>query len=211
MMKKKNTILISIAALGLISFLTILIFVLKADAAPLAIDLKIQKAIIGLRSDALNPVMWITYLSNPSFIIALIAVLVLFKPIRVKVGVPVGISEAVAYGIYETIKHIIARARPDAALHLVSQGGYSFPSGHSVTSVVVYGIFIYLIRRYCKNEKLKNILTAVFTLLIIVIGLSRIYVGVHWPSDVLAGWSLGISILMMSIFVQEKRREKGEK
>lgn len=210
-MEKKKAVLLTISAVCLAAFIVILVLVLKADAMPLGIDLVIQKAVIGLRSDALNPVMWITYLSNPSFIIALIAVLVLYKPTRVKVGVPVGVSEAIAYAIYQTIKNVVARPRPDVALHLVTQGGFSFPSGHSVTSAVVYGLFIYLIRRYCKNEKVKNILTIVFTLLIIVIGLSRIYVGVHWPSDVLAGWSLGISILMISIFIQERRREKGEK
>ncbi len=149
-------------------------------------------------------------MSNPAFIIALIALLLIYKPTRVKVGLPVGISEAAAYAIYQTIKNLVGRARPDAILHLVEQGGFSFPSGHSVTSMVVYGLAIYLIRRYCKNEKLKNILTVVFGLLIVLIGFSRIYVGVHWPTDVLAGWSLGISILSLSIFIQEKRRHKGE-
>ncbi len=210
-MKEKNNEILIFTVLGLVAFIAILWAVLSAGGNPLSMDLDIQSQVFSWRTDPLTlPLKLITYMSNPAFIIALIALLLIYKPTRVKVGLPVGISEAAAYAIYQTIKNLVGRARPDAILHLVEQGGFSFPSGHSVTSMVVYGLAIYLIRRYCKNEKLKNILTVVFGLLIVLIGFSRIYVGVHWPTDVLAGWSLGISILSLSIFIQEKRRHKGE-
>lgn len=94
-------------------------------------------------------------------------------------------------------------------VRLIPQGGYSFPSGHSMNCIVCYGILIYLIRRYCPNKKAANILTVLLGLLIIGIGTSRVYVGVHFPTDVLGGWSLGLAFLLVSIIMLEKIR--GEK
>ena len=88
--------------------------------------------------------------------------------------------------------------------------GYSFPSGHSVTSIVFYGLMLYLIQKHCKNEKLKAVLSWICGILAVVIGPSRIYVGVHWPTDVLAGWCLGGGILIIAILILEKIYVKKE-
>lgn len=108
------------------------------------------------------------------------------------------------------MKHIFMRARPDEVFHLVEQGGYSFPSGHSVTSVVVYGLLIYLIRKRCKNQTVKNILTVLCAALMIIIGPSRIYVGVHWPTDVLCGWLIGSAVLIIAVTILERMNKKNE-
>ena len=108
------------------------------------------------------------------------------------------------------MKHLFLRARPDEAIHLVEQGGYSFPSGHSVSSVIVYGLLLYLIRTHCKNEKLKTALSAVCTCLMLLIGPSRLYVGVHWATDVLCGMLIGAAILAIAISILERMCEKHE-
>ena len=151
----------------------------------------------------------LTHCGDTATIIALCIILLLL-PNRLKFGVPVSISALGGVAIYKPMKHIFMRARPDEALHLVEQGGYSFPSGHSVTSVVVYGLLIYLIRKRCKNQAVKNILTVLCAVLMIIIGPSRIYVGVHWPTDVLCGWLIGSAVLIIAVTILERMNKKNE-
>ena len=171
---------------------------------PLPLDTAVQNAFFSIRGPVLNPlVIAITHLSDTVTIVAFCAIL-LILPNRKKYGLPVSLASLGGLAIYKPMKHIFLRARPDAALHLVKQGGFSFPSGHSVTSVIFYGLLIYLLNKHCKNEKLKTILSAVCGFLALTIGPSRIYVGVHWPTDVLAGWCIGGAVLMVSICILER-------
>ncbi len=171
---------------------------------PLPLDLAVQKAFFSLRGPLLNPlVIAVTHLSDTVTIVAFCAIL-LILPNRKKYGLPVSLASLGGLAIYKPMKHIFLRARPDAALHLVKQGGFSFPSGHSVTSVIFYGVLIYLLNRHCKNDKLRKVLTVICGFLALAIGPSRIYVGVHWPTDVLAGWCIGGAVLMVSICILER-------
>ncbi len=171
---------------------------------PLPLDLAVQKAFFSLRGPLLNPlVIAVTHLSDTVTIVAFCAIL-LILPNRKKYGLPVSLASLGGLVIYKPMKHIFLRARPDAALHLVKQGGFSFPSGHSVTSVIFYGVLIYLLNRHCKNDKLRKVLTVICGFLALTIGPSRIYVGVHWPTDVLAGWCIGGAVLMVSICILER-------
>lgn len=171
---------------------------------PLPLDLAVQKAFFSLRGPLLNPlVIAVTHLSDTVTIVAFCAIL-LILPNRKKYGLPVSLASLGGLAIYKPMKHIFLRARPDEALHLVKQGGFSFPSGHSVTSVIFYGVLIYLLNRHCKNDKLRKVLTVICGFLALTIGPSRIYVGVHWPTDVLAGWCIGGAVLMVSICILER-------
>lgn len=171
---------------------------------PLPLDLAVQKAFFSLRGPLLNPlVIAVTHLSDTVTIVAFCAIL-LILPNRKKYGLPVSLASLGGLAIYKPMKHIFLRARPDAAHHLVKQGGFSFPSGHSVTSVIFYGVLIYLLNRHCKNDKLRKVLTVICGFLALTIGPSRIYVGVHWPTDVLAGWCIGGAVLMVSICILER-------
>ena len=105
----------------------------------------------------------------------------------------------ITLGSNQLIKHIIMRHRPPEEIRLIKQGGYSFPSGHSMMSLCLYGFLIYLVVTRIKNTKLKVFLTILLSLLILMIGISRIYVGVHYPSDVVAGFLLSLSILLITI------------
>ena len=100
-------------------------------------------------------------------------------------------------------KVIIARPRPDIN-RLVDETGYSFPSGHAITSMVFYGYLIYLIYKYVDNRKIKIPLMIFLILLIPIIGLSRIYLGVHYTSDVLGGFLLGTVYLILFINISNK-------
>lgn len=102
------------------------------------------------------------------------------------------------------VKEFYARVRPDQIDHLIEQGEFAFPSGHAMGSMIVYGGILFLILRYLASARRrlgweKWVLGFLFGLLILLIGLSRIYLGVHYPSDVIGGFSLGFAWLMLSI------------
>lgn len=88
------------------------------------------------------------------------------------------------------LKHLFVRARPDL-FRLVSETGYSFPSGHAMVSLCFYGILAYIIGRRLSGRS-RQIFLYLFTGgLVVSIGFSRIYLGVHYPSDVAAGYIAG--------------------
>ena len=91
----------------------------------------------------------------------------------------------------DLIKGQVLRARPDLVPHLVDVHGYSFPSGHATSSAVVYLTLAALAGQVTPDRIARRYLLAVAVLLVGAIGCSRVYLGVHWPSDVLAGWSFG--------------------
>ena len=105
----------------------------------------------------------------------------------------------------QIIKNIIKRPRPNH-IRLIKQGGYSFPSGHAMISIAVYGFLLYYIQTNCKNKKQKVLLSVLLTILILMIGCSRVYVGVHYPTDIIGGYCLSIYILKMVIYFCQKYR-----
>ncbi len=101
------------------------------------------------------------------------------------------------------LKMIFQRPRPSIPL-LQEARGLSFPSGHAMTSITFYGLIIYLIWQYVNNNILKWSLTITAILLIFFIGLSRIYLRVHYISDVIAGYCVGLIWLVLSLWVLKK-------
>ena len=105
--------------------------------------------------------------------------------------------------INQVLKFIVKRPRP-SDLFLIVETGYSFPSGHSMVSLSFYGLLIYFIYKYFKNKKLKIFLITFLSLIIILIGISRVYLGVHFVSDVISGFLLSLSYLIIFIKVINK-------
>ena len=96
------------------------------------------------------------------------------------------------------MKFILQRPRP-TEYRIIEETGYSFPSGHSMVSMAFYGLLIYLIYKHIENKYLKWLLISILSLLIILIGFSRIYLGVHYVSDVIAGFLFSIAYLILFI------------
>ncbi len=93
--------------------------------------------------------------------------------------------------IVELVKLHVARPRPDIVVHLVTVTHMSFPSGHSANSAIVYLTLAGLASQVTQDRATRAYMLVVAILLVGAIGCSRVYLGVHWPSDVLAGWSFG--------------------
>lgn len=102
----------------------------------------------------------------------------------------IGLSIAGSYILNAILKLIFSRVRPLAYM-LVEEGGYSFPSGHSMVSMSFYTTMTYLFLENVIDKKTRLILYIGNFVIIGLIGFSRIYLGVHWPTDVLVGYLVG--------------------
>lgn len=186
------------AAIGIAIFASIAYFIMTRDT--LAFDTVICDYIYSLRNDTLTVVLTvITYLGNWQVATLFCSIFLFIPRFRSSFGVPLTSSALLAVSTYKVLKTAFHRQRPNISLHLINQGGYSFPSGHSFSILVIYGMLIFLCRRYIKDKRIANLVTVLLSCLIFLIGFSRIYLGVHYPTDVLGGWSLGISFLMVFI------------
>lgn len=99
----------------------------------------------------------------------------------------------------QTLKHTFQRIRP--INKIVEETGYSFPSGHSMIALSFYGFLIYMI--YKSNIKYKKTLITILSILILLIGISRIYLNVHYPTDVIGGFSLSLAYLLLFIEISK--------
>lgn len=105
------------------------------------------------------------------------------------------------------LKLSFQRSRPEIPL-LEKVSGFSFPSGHALMSVAFYGLLIYIVWNEIKTRWLRTLLVVIFSFLIFLIGLSRIYLRVHYASDVMAGFAVGFGWLLLSLWVINKIEKK---
>lgn len=194
----------SIISLCLIIFFALTLMVEAGSTDWL--DDPVRNFIYSLRNDGLTVVMKIiTYMGNWQTITALCIALLLIKSTRLTYGIPISVGAILVTVLNKIIKSVVQRPRPDDVLFLIEQGGWSFPSGHSITGMCVFAMFIYLIRANVKNRRIANILTVLLIIPMIFIGISRIYLGVHYPTDVMAGWCLGLSAAIVLLIPQRAR------
>jgi undecaprenyl-diphosphatase len=111
------------------------------------------------------------------------------------------------------LKELFARERPNVVLQLMTVTSFSFPSGHSMMSMVVYLSLGSLIARLQTRRRIRVYIIALALFFSFIIGISRIYLGVHYPTDVIAGWSIGLAWATLVWFVAwyiQKRNDKTE-
>ncbi|WP_408007578.1 phosphatase PAP2 family protein [Pseudalkalibacillus sp. A8] len=166
-------------------------------------DMFISNVIYSLQTPWLtNFMIFITHAGDTyTYVIVVLIILILLLRIQLKwEALILLISVLGAWGLNTVLKGSFQRARPDLE-HLVEVGGYSFPSGHAMVSIAAYGIMGYLYVRYLRrNGKRYWPIVLLVSVWIFLIGLSRIYLHVHYPSDVIAGYSAGGVWLLTCIY-----------
>ena len=191
-----------VCGIGILIFATIVVMLLTNNVTGL--DNSIYNIIISSKSDAMTMFMTIiTMMCNTEFIIVATLLLVLLIKNK-KIGGMIASNVVLCSVINTIIKHIFLRPRP-VGIKLIEQGGYSFPSGHSMMAVAFYGLLIYIIWNTKWRNVWKIFTTTLLVILILLIGISRIYVGVHFASDVIAGLSISLSYLIIFIELIYKR------
>ena len=138
----------------------------------------------------------ITILGNTPVqaIIAIVAVIWLYLRQYKAEAIFVGASGLLASILIVSLKYIYQRQRPSIT-HLVHASGYSFPSGHSLGTFMILGAIAIVLAQRLEKKESKIVVYAITGLLIFLVGLSRIYVGVHYLTDVLAGFTLAFGLI----------------
>ena len=186
-----------VASICLIAFFILLVLVVTNQIE--AFDQTIYQAIYSIHNKPIDAFFTtFTHIADTISVIIIVAILfVCFKPRKDKVHLIFSCATTVA--LNQLVKRILMRPRPPMERRLIKQGGYSFPSGHSMISLCICGLLMYFVITKVKNKTLKIGLCILLTIIILLVGISRIYVGVHYPSDVLGGYLLTIALLIGDI------------
>lgn len=162
-----------------------------------------------LISDTMTPIVkFITNIGGKICLISItIALLLALKNKKISLLICANLIIVTLFNLL--IKNILQRPRP-TGIKLINESGYSFPSGHSMVGMAFYGYIIYLIYKNIKNKYIKWTFISLLSLFIISIGISRIYLGVHYTSDVIAGFLIAISYLIIYIKITNKLIENNK-
>ena len=128
---------------------------------------------------------------------------------RYRVAILIAVATAGGQALNAGLKHVFARERPEATLHLVEVRSPSFPSGHSMAASIFYLTSGALLARTAKRQREKVYLMGCALLLTAAVGFSRVYLGVHYPTDVLAGWCVGAAWAITCWFVADWLARRG--
>ena len=188
-MSKKNILLI---VMSIVLFI-ILAIAINADILS-GFESWVYFESVEHMSDILtNILIFITNFGGPIGISLICITIFLIPKLRNKLGLPVSIAVSTSFILNIILKLIFARERPDI-LRLVTENSYSFPSGHAMINMALYTVHIIYAYKFIKSKRIKYPLIIAMMLLVIAIGFTRIYLGVHYAGDIIGGWLLGFAI-----------------
>ncbi|NLB60993.1 MAG: phosphatase PAP2 family protein [Clostridiales bacterium] len=185
------------------------LFVLLAISIQAGIGVEFEGWIYKEAVDKMSPALTvilkvITFVGDTAMVITICLLFFVIPRTRKHIAFPVSLAVISSSILNIIMKNFFARERPDI-LRLINETSYSFPSGHALNNATLYFMLIWLIFKYVKNQKVKYSVSAILFLLIISIGFSRIYLGVHHAGDVLGGWLFGFSLSILVFHVWEKK------
>ncbi len=192
----------ALAAVGAAAFVALLVTVERGTGLA-SLDPQVTRRAVGLRAPLLDAVAQVvTFFGSESWLAAVtvIAAGILFiRAERFRAAVVI-VSMAASAASTVVIKLVVNRPRPGALIELgAPEASFSFPSGHTLNSTVCYGIVALMVLPLLKSRGARITMGAAVGILIIAVGSSRLYLGYHWATDVLAGWTLGLGILGLAI------------
>ena len=141
----------------------------------------------------------LTFLASAKFVAILCIILLIFIENK-RIPIAIIINMLIMWGLIGILKNTFKRERPNIN-RLVDEKGYSYPSGHTMTATIFYGFIIFLIIISNLILPLKITLTTILVILVLLVGYTRIYLGVHYLSDVIGALLFGSSYLLLYIFL----------
>ncbi len=174
----------------------------------LKLDSAISQGIVKIQNPVLNLffVAFAKYSGIVMIIIALIFAGMFFLNKKWKNSFVVLFSLGLGFVLEKIIKLLFERARPE--IQLIQNLENSFPSGHSVFAIILFSLIIYFYKDKTKNVFRKCLFVLVNVLLILLVGFSRIYTNLHWFTDLLAGFALGLFVFNIVFFYFQKNKKK---
>jgi undecaprenyl-diphosphatase len=172
-----------------------LLFEVTFGTRVVATDRRVLNLVATLRLPELDQVMYaITSLGNAQTIVVLLAAAlgILLLARNWRGALLLLLATGVAELFMAALKLLVARPRPPLEDARIVEAGFSFPSGHATVSATFYGTLAYLLIRRISADWLKTLIGVAAALIVLAVGVSRVYLGVHYPTDVLAGWALGV-------------------
>ncbi|WP_235815063.1 phosphatase PAP2 family protein [Olsenella massiliensis] len=155
-----------------------------------------QLVVVRMRSAWLTPVMQsISELALPVVLVVLLLAVEAFAPGR-RPGVCAAVNLTLVLALNQVLKQIVHRPRPEG-FRLIAESGYSFPSGHSMVAMAFYGLLAWMVWHYEKDRVVRWVCCLGFSLVVVAIGLSRVYLGVHYATDVIAGFCVSLAWLAL--------------
>jgi len=200
--------LVALVVIG--QFFLDLLFDVITDSRVAGTDRRILHLVETLRTPELDQVMYtLTYLGSVRVVLtlAVVAAIVAVLAGRYTDVVLLFLALAASELFVLATKALVARPRPPFEDARIVQTGFSFPSGHAALAAF-YGTLAYLLIRTLRPEALKVFVGSVAALLVVAIGVSRVYLGVHYPTDVLAGWTLGVFWLVVIVVTEHVWAER---
>ena len=169
-----------------------------------AYDQTVSQIIYSLRNPFLTKIMLIITRLGGGYVLIPAAIITIFLIIRKHKEEAFLFSIILAMGLIlnTSLKSILQRPRPDIA-PLTNETSYSFPSGHAMNSFVFYTTISFYIFRFTRKKKLSIFISFASLLMILLIGFSRVYLGVHYPTDILAGYFAGFAWFATAIFMEK--------
>lgn len=155
---------------------------------------------ISIRSDVMTKIMLTITNIARAYSLIVISILLLFFIKNKRTAIRISINLVAVFLSSQLFKIIFRRPRPDG-FALTTASGYGYPSGHAMVSLAFFGFLTYLLCKKVKSNLVKTILIAVSVIVILLIGFSRIYLGVHYFSDVIGGYLLGTAYFMIFLTV----------
>ena len=147
-----------------------------------------------LRTDWLTPIMGsISALATPVTLLVMLLLIVAFAPGR-RPGACCALNLALVVVLNQVLKFLVQRPRPEG-FRLAAETGFSFPSGHSMAAMALFGLLIWMVWHYERDRAVRIGCSVALAALIVAVGVSRIYLGVHYASDVVAGFCVSLAWL----------------
>jgi membrane-associated phospholipid phosphatase len=170
------------------------------------VDLALEQVLYAARSSSgVEFFSFITDFAGAAVVIAVccIALWILHSGKRWEYALGLLVSVAGSAIVCDIIKELVARPRPPVYMHAVLETTYSFPSSHATAAVALYG-FLALSARHFVAKRFAGVFATSCVLLILAVGFSRLYLGVHYLSDVLAGYLLGALFVWLGLAIARR-------